>query len=46
MENNKDRKLPLYNKDGKLSLEALQSYSLKPWQVFHFEGKCQNGTGV
>ena len=46
VENNKDRKLPLYNKDGKLSLETLQSFSIKPWQVFHFEGKCQNGTGV
>ena len=45
-ENNKDRNLPLYNKDGKLSLETLQSYSLEPWQVYHFEGKCQNGTGV
>ena len=37
---------PLYNKRGKLSLQTIKSFSLEPWEIFYFEGKCQEGTGV
>ena len=40
----KDR--PLYDRNGKLSLKTIQSYSLEPWEIFFFEGKCQLGVGV
>jgi hypothetical protein len=36
----------LFNEKGKLSLKTLNSFSLKPNEVFYFEGKCQEGTGV
>ena len=36
----------LFNEKGKLSLKTLNSFSLKPSEVFYFEGKCQEGTDV
>ena len=37
---------PLFNKKNKLSLSTIKSFSLEPWEVLHFEGKCLEGTGV
>ena len=37
---------PLFNKKGKLSLKTIKSFSLEPWEIFYFEGKCFEGTGV
>ena len=37
---------PLFNKKGKLSLKTIKSFSLKPWKIFYFEGKCLEGTGI
>ena len=37
---------PLFNKNGKLSLKTLKSFSLEPWEIFYFEGRCLEGTGV
>ena len=37
---------PLFNKNGKLSLETLKYFSLEPWEIYYFEGKCFEGTGV
>ena len=36
----------LYNKDGRLSLKTLKSFSLEPWEVIYFKGKCLEGTGI
>lgn len=36
----------LYNDKGKLSLKTLNFFSLEPSEVFYFEGKCLEGTGV
>ena len=46
LENNSTKEIPLYNKRGKLSLETLKFYSLKPLEIFYFEGRCQKGIGV
>ena len=45
IENDSNRKLPIYNKK-KLSLKTFKAFSLEPLEVFHFEGKCLEGTGV
>ena len=37
---------PLFNKKGKLSLKKIKSFSLEPWEVFYFEGKCLEGVGL
>ncbi len=37
---------PLFNKKGKLSLKTIKSFSLEPWEIFFFEGKCLEGTGI
>ena len=37
---------PIYNKNGKLSLNTIKFYSIEPWETFYFEGKCFEGTGV
>ncbi len=37
---------PLFNEKGKLSLKTIKSFSLKPWEIFYFEGKCLEGTGI
>ena len=37
---------PLYNKKGKLSLKTLELFSLKPKEIFYFEGKCYKGLPV
>ncbi len=37
---------PLFNKKGKLSLKTIKSFSLKPWEILYFEGKCLEGTEV
>ena len=41
-----NKKNSLYNKKGMISLKKLKSFSLQPWEVFYFEGKCQRGIGV
>ena len=40
------KNVPLYNKKGKLSLKTLESFSLKPKEIFHFEGQCYKGLPV
>ena len=40
------KNVPLYNKKGKLSLKTLESLSLKPKEIFHFEGQCYKGLPV
>ena len=37
---------PVFNKKGKLSLKTINSCSLEPWEIFYFEGKCLEGSGV
>lgn len=46
LENDSTKNLPLYNSNGKLSLGTLKYYSLEPWEIVHFEGKCLEGTGI
>lgn len=46
IENSNEDKDRLYDKKGKLSLKALELFSLKPKEIFYFEGKCLEGTGV
>ena len=46
IEKNKDKKYPLYDEKGKISLQTLKALSLEPWETFYFEGKCQVGTGI
>ena len=40
------KNVPLYNKKGRLSLKTLESLSLKPKEIFHFEGQCYKGLPV
>ena len=40
------KNVPLYNKKGRLSMKTLESFSLKPKETFHFEGKCYKGLPV
>ena len=40
------KNVPLYNKKGRLSLKTLESFSLKPKEIFHFEGQCYKGLPV
>ena len=37
---------PLFNEKGKLSLKTIKSFSLEPWEIFYFEGKCLEGVGL
>ena len=46
LEKNTSIDRPLFNKSGRLSLKTLKSFSLEPWEVFYFEGKCLEGTGI
>ena len=46
LEKNTTTDKPLFNKKGKLSLKTIESYSLKPWEIYYFEGKCLEGTGI
>ena len=46
LEKNTSIDRPLFNKNGRLSLKTLKSFSLEPWEVFYFEGKCLEGTGI
>ena len=36
----------LFNEKGKLSLKTIESFSLEPWEIFYFEGKCLEGVGL
>ena len=36
----------LFNEKGKLSLKTINSFSLEPWEIFFFEGKCLEGVGL
>ena len=40
------KNVPLYNKKGRLSLKTLESFSLNPKEIFHFEGQCYKGLPV
>ncbi len=40
------KNVPLYNNKGKLSLKTLELFSLKPKEIFHFEGQCYKGLPV
>ena len=40
------KNFPLYNEKGKLSLKTLELFSLKPKEIFHFEGQCYKGLPV
>ena len=42
----KNNSQTLYNKDKRLSLKTLKSFSLEPWEVIFFKGKCLEGTGI
>ncbi len=42
----KNNSKTLFNKYGRLSLKTLKSFSLEPWEVIYFKGKCVEGTGV
>ena len=42
----KNNSQTLFNKDGRLSLKTLKSFSLEPWEVIYFKGKCLEGTGI
>ena len=46
IENSNEDKDRLYDKKGKLSLKALELFSLEPKEIFYFEGKCLEGTAV
>ena len=46
LKKNKDNRRNLYNKNGRLSLETLKSFSLEPWEVLYFKGKCFEGIGI
>tara|TARA_Y100000022_G_scaffold194193_1_gene198244 strand:+ start:279 stop:869 length:591 start_codon:yes stop_codon:yes gene_type:complete len=46
LEKNKTDKRSLFNKKGKLSLKTIESFSLEPWEIFYFEGKCLEGIGL
>ncbi len=46
LETNTNKKVPLYNKNGKLSLKTLKLFSLEPKEIFHFEGQCYRGVPI
>ena len=46
LEKNASTDRPLFNKKGKLSLKTIKSFSLKPWEIYYFKGKCFEGLGV
>ena len=46
LEKNATNERPLFNEKGKLSLKTIKSFSLEPWEIFYFEGKCLEGTGI
>lgn len=46
LEKSTTKKIPLYNKNGKLSLKTLNSLSLEPSEILYFEGKCLEGIGI
>ena len=46
IEKNATSDSPLFNEKGKLSLKTIKSFSLEPWEIFYFEGKCLEGVGL
>ena len=46
LEKNSNNKRSLFNEKGKLSLKTIESFSLEPWEIFYFEGKCFEGIGL
>ena len=40
------KNIQLYNEKGKLSLKTIELFSLKPKEIFHFEGRCYKGLPV
>ena len=41
-----NKKINLYNENGKISLKTLKLYNFKPQKKIIFEGKCMEGVGV
>ena len=41
-----NKKINLYNKNGRISLKTLKLYNFKPQKKIIFEGKCMEGVGV
>ncbi len=46
IEKTTNKKINLYNKNGKISLKTLKLFDLKPQKKIIFEGKCMEGVGV
>ena len=46
LEESESTKSSLFNEKGKLSLKTIKSFSLEPWEIFFFEGKCFEGVGL
>ena len=46
IENDTNKKISLYNKNGKISLKTLKLFNLIPQKKIIFEGKCMEGIGV
>lgn len=45
-EEDKNKKINLYNENGRISLKTLKLYNFKPQKKIIFEGKCMEGVGV
>ncbi len=46
IEKEKNKKLSIYNENGKLSLKTLKKLSLNPLETIYFEGECLEGIGI
>ena len=46
IESETNKKITLYNKNGKISLKTITLFNLKPQKKIIFEGKCMEGIGV
>jgi len=46
LEESASTKSSLFNEKGRLSLKTIKSFSLEPWEIFYFEGKCLEGVGL
>ena len=46
LKKSKDNSRTLFNKDGRLSLKTLKKFSVEPWEIYYFKGKCLEGTGI
>ena len=46
IESETNKKITLYNENGKISLKTITLFNLKPQKKIIFEGKCMEGIGV